>query len=659
MSDADAQKWEKANQAYLMAAVACVRARLEVHLRKRRSPESSDPACPVAREEERLAEMQRQLPAPSALELVVHRFGLSEFERDLLVLCAGVELDPACGLLCAEAQGDSRRTYPTFNLALASLRSPHWSALTPAGALRRWKLLEVTPGSSLTSSPLRIEERVLHALTGVNYLDERLRSMVRQISPPEQLAPSHRELVERAARLWEENPLALLLFTGGESVIKSCIASAAAEMLDSPLFVLSAADVPVTANERDTLARLWEREAGLQSATLLLEITESATPDMQQAVRAFVGALHARSAVALREPGDTWPRSFHRLEIDALPVNEQHSLWREAVGHLRHALNGEVERVAGQFSLPADAIMTAASETHAIAGSMDSEKLGAALWDRCRQLARPRMEDLAPRIVASATWEDLVLPEAQTRTLREIAAQVRERFQVYEQWGFGPKLSRGLGITALFAGASGTGKTLAAEVLANDLRLDLYRIDLSAVVSKYIGETEKNLRRVFDAAESGGAILLFDEADALFGKRGEVKDSHDRYANIEVSYLLQRMEAYRGLAILTSNLKNVLDPAFLRRLRFVVQFPFPATGERVAIWRRLFPPQTPCEGLNIERLAQLSLPGGNLRNIALNAAFLAASGREPVRMRHLLLAARSECAKLERPLTEAEIGGWE
>jgi SpoVK/Ycf46/Vps4 family AAA+-type ATPase len=199
---------------------------------------------------------------------------------------------------------------------------------------------------------------------------------------------------------------------------------------------------------------------------------------------------------------------------------------------------------------------------------------------------------------------------------------------------------------------------LGAEILANELGLDLYRIDLSQVVSKYIGETEKNLRRVFDAAQSAGAVLLFDEADALFGKRSDVKDSHDRYANIEVSYLLQRMEAYRGLAILTTNMKNALDPAFTRRIRFVVQFPFPDTPERAEIWRRIFPEQAPTDGLNAERLAQMNVAGGNIRNIALGAAFFAADTGDPVRMVHVLRAARAEYAKLDRPLTEPEIEGW-
>jgi SpoVK/Ycf46/Vps4 family AAA+-type ATPase len=272
--------------------------------------------------------------------------------------------------------------------------------------------------------------------------------------------------------------------------------------------------------------------------------------------------------------------------------------------------------------------------------------------------ARPAFAHLAQRIEARATWDDLVLPASRVETLRQIAAQLRQRYTVYDEWGFASRSARGLGISALFWGPSGTGKTMAAEVIANELDLDLYRIDLSSIVSKYIGDTEKNLRRIFDAAEAGSAILLFDEADALFGKRSEVKDSHDRYANVEIGYLLQRMEDYRGLAILTTNVRTALDGAFERRLRFIVQFPFPDASQRAEIWRRTFPGGTPTDGLDVTKLAGLNVAGGHIRNIALNAAFRAADERMPVRMRHLLQAARSEYAKLERPLTDAETREW-
>src|SRR6185295_16701970 len=291
----------------------------------------------------------------------------------------------------------------------------------------------------------------------------------------------------------------------------------------------------------------------------------------------------------------------------------------------------------------------------ALAAPFGSEQeLETRLWDACLKSTRPRLESLAQRIDPRATWDDIVLPAAELDLLRQLAAQVGHRSQVYEEWGFAAKRTRGLGINALFAGESGTGKTMAAEVLANELRLNLYRIDLSAVVSKYIGETEKNLRRLFDAAEDGGALLFFDEADALFGKRSEVKDSHDRYANIEINYLLQRIEAYTGLAILATNMKSALDSAFLRRLRFIVEFKPHGEAERRAIWERIFPPETRTDGVDFGRLARLNLNGGSINNVAMNAAFLAARDGSAVTMPHVLAAARTEFQKLNRPVNEAD-----
>jgi vesicle-fusing ATPase len=236
----------------------------------------------------------------------------------------------------------------------------------------------------------------------------------------------------------------------------------------------------------------------------------------------------------------------------------------------------------------------------------------------------------------------------------DLAQQVRHRAQVYDTWGFGRSSARGLGITALFTGESGTGKTMAAEVIAGELGHDLYRIDLSAVVSKYIGETEKNLRSVFDSAEASGAVLLFDEADALFGRRSDVKDSHDRYANLEVAYLLQRMESYGGLAILTTNLRANVDRAFLRRLRFVIQFPVPDEAARSEIWRRTFPADAPLDRIDFAALGRLQISGGSIRAIALAAAFGAAADGGVITPRHVLRAAELEYAKAERHLTDAE-----
>ena len=283
-----------------------------------------------------------------------------------------------------------------------------------------------------------------------------------------------------------------------------------------------------------------------------------------------------------------------------------------------------------------------------------------AAWRICREQARRPMSGLVRRIEPRASWDDMVMPPDVTDMLSQIEQHVRHRHLVYDDWGFATMTSNGLGLTALFAGASGTGKTMAAEVLAArpdlDLDLDLFQINLASTVSKYFGEAEKNLRRVFDAADESGAILLFDEADALFGKRTEVKDSHDRYANLEVSYLLQRMEGYRGLAILTTNMRQALDQAFLRRIRFVVDFPFPDAAQRAGIWQRAFLQATPTRDLDFDRLARLSVTGGVVRNIATLAAFRAAGEDCAVSMDQVLWAARVEYAKLDKPMTASELG---
>ncbi|MBX9580612.1 MAG: ATP-binding protein, partial [Gemmataceae bacterium] len=413
----------------------------------------------------------------------------------------------------------------------------------------------------------------------------------------------------------------------------------------------AAADrLPTGPTELELLGRLWDREAALAGRALLLECDDGPPdPARDRAVRGWVSRARGPLFVAAHDPvpGITRPRLT--VEVRKPTAGEQRRLWERRLGPASIGLNGQLDRLTAQFDLGAAAIGAVC------AGSPDP----AAVWDDCRSQSRVKLDDLAQRVESRVGWDDLVVPGRTLAPLREIVVQVRQRSRVYGAWGFADQSARGLGVSALFAGPSGTGKTLAAEVLANELRLDLYRVDLSQVVSKYIGETEKNLRRVFDAAEDGGAVLLFDEADALFGKRTEVKDGHDRYANVEVGYLLQRVEAYRGLAVLTTNLKDEIDPAFLRRLRFVVQFPFPDAALRAAIWRRAFPPAAPTDGLDPARLARLGVAGGTIRNAALGAAFLAAEEGGPVRMGHLARAVRAEFAKLDRPAPEAELEGWE
>jgi vesicle-fusing ATPase len=646
--------WYAANQAYLLAALDRVRRGVERSLGRPIGPATGQPAGASPRE------LAAAMPQPPALERLATSFGLSPFERDLLLLCAGTELDTGFAAVCQEALGGRRN--PTFSLALAALDDPHWSSLAPTAPLRYWKMIEVGPGEALVSSPLRIDERILHYVAGVSYPDERLLGLTEPWPAPGELPPSQLAVAEQIAARWSGQGDGA---AGAWTAVQLCgepdaglrdVAAAACARSGLGLHLVRAADLPAGSAERDLTIRLLDREAVLDNRGLLVMLDDDG-PETLRAAAAFVERVRGALLVGGREPLRLPYRTLPVFDVAKPTAAEQGELWRRALGPLAGRLDGQIGRLVDQFDLGDQAIMAAAASL-APDGAGDPQATAARLWQTCRTQSRARLDDLAQRVETGAGWDDLVLPPLQLQVLRQIVAQVRQRGQVYERWGFAAKSSRGLGISALFAGPSGTGKTLAAEILANELHLDLYRIDLSQVVSKYIGETEKNLRRVFDAAQTAGAVLLFDEADALFGKRSEVKDSHDRYANIEVSYLLQRMEAYRGLAILTTNMKQALDTAFTRRIRFVVQFPFPDAHERAEIWRRVFPRQTPTEGLDVDRLARLNVAGGNIRNIALGAAFLAADADDRVRMAHLLDAARAEYAKLDRPLTESEIAGW-
>jgi hypothetical protein len=630
--------WLEANQAYLVAEFERFKDLLDS-----KSPEVSVAAVNEAR---------AALEAPPAIDCLSELFELSAFERDVLLLCAGVEMDSKLAARCGEALGHPQRGRATFGLAMALLNEPHWSALTPARPLRHFRLVEIERGHGLTSAPLSIDERVLHYLAGINTLDAQLQTLL-QLSPfPEWIADDHKLVAAQAARMVQNYPHhpPLLHLCGDDPQGQEDAASMAAELTGRQLFVLAAADLPAVGPELDQLIRLWQRESLILPGALLIQ---AGPGEFSPAASHFCERLPGCVFLAGDEPVRL-KRAFLRFEVDKPQPVEQKRLWVKALGAGATNLNGALDRLSEQFRLSAKTIFV----TGALAGLDPSAAGPDDLWNVCRSYARPKLEDLAQRIVPVAGWDDLVLPDPQKEMLRQLASQVRHRMSVYETWGFAAKGSRGLGISALFTGESGAGKTMAAKVLARDLKLDLYRIDLSAVVSKYIGETEKNLKRVFDAAEEGGALLLFDEADALFGKRGEINDSRDRYANIEVGYLLQRMEAYQGLAILTTNLKTSIDRAFQRRLRFIVNFPFPDAAQREAIWTRVFPAQTPTIGLESKRLAQLNVTGGNIRNIALNAAFLAAETGRPVEMSHLLQAARQEAQKIERPLSEAEIRGW-
>lgn len=632
--------WTTANQRLLSAEFARIKARLR----------GEDEAAARAR----ITQCRLELDEPAAIDQLVERFGLSGFERDTVLLAAGVEMDSEIGALCAGASPGGQRPWATFGLALAVLPDPHWSALTPVRPLRRWRLIEPTDDSSLVNARLKLDERVLHHLAGAGFLDTRLQALLQPVQVPTAMAPQQQTLAQALAAAIAEagEPVPVVQLWGKDRHGKRDIAASAAARLGLQLYAMACEDLPESAQELEALAVLWQREAALLDAALLVECGDAAPPAPALRLIERIGSL---TLLSVSEPAELTRRDI-RIDIPKPGVREQRLLWEQALGGRAPRLGAALDGVASEFRLSAHDIHRMGAELQR-AEDLATDPV-ATLWTACRGLEGRRIAGLAQRIEPVARWDDLILPEPQKATLRQIAAHLRHRPTVYEHWGFAGKGGRGLGISVLFAGESGTGKTMAAEVLAHELHLDLYRIDLSAVVSKYIGETEKNLARVFDVAEDSGVVLLFDEADALFGKRSEVKDSHDRYANIEVSYLLQRMEAYRGLAILTTNQQKALDTAFSRRLRFLVNFPFPEASEREAIWRRIFPGATPTADLDHAKLARLQMAGGNIRNIALNAAFHAAQDAQPVGMAHVLRAAQSEASKRERPLSDAETRGW-
>lgn len=693
--------WQKGNTRYLSAALAWLRACME-QLAEQQPEDHGVIALPMAparqeqqksiwrqwrgrsaelpartanlrltigsRGNERVRQAATELQAaaemgpPPALLILAQRLGLSQFEQQLLILCLGMELDSGIADLCARCQKNPARPYPTFALAFSLLDEASWDALSPERPLRYWRLIEITQAGSqaLTSSALRADERIVNYSKGLNYLDDRLLPLLTPIELPitADLPASHRQVVDtivRRLKLTEANrSLPVMQLLGSDVPSKQLIASEVAVSIGLQIYRLPAMLLPTQAADIETLARLWQRESLLLPLALYVDSlasgAETSAPGQSSPVTRLLERLEGAVFLDTR---DSWP-GLHKanFSIDvAKPTSaEQSAAWAAALGLAAGESPGQL---AAQFNLGFTAIRQLARDALSFQGD-DQSGLHERLWEACLASTRPQLDILAERIEPKATWNDIVLPTAESALLHQIAEQVAHRTTVYEKWGFGQKMSRGLGISALFSGESGTGKTMAAEVIAHELRMNLYRIDLSAVISKYIGETEKNLRRLFDAAESGGAILFFDEADALFGKRSEVSDSHDRYANIEINYLLQRMEAYRGLAILATNMKSALDPAFLRRLRFIVRFPFPGVAERKAIWQKVFPADIPKVGLDYDRLARLNITGGHIHNITINAAFLAARTNSPVSMPLVLTAARAEFRKIERPINEAD-----
>lgn len=677
----DQAQWLKNNEMHLAATINWIRLQLEQLARSdeegsnakqscgwfKRSkkttrktvnnPQTNSEAIELARQD--MVKLEDHEPPP-ALNLLVNYLGLSKFDRNVLALCAAMELDTRMAGLCAKVQGHPNKSYPTFALAFELFDDPDWNALSPYSPLRHWRMLEINQSGTqpLTGAALAADERIVNYLKGLNYLDDRLSPLLDPMDSQlfdETLPRSQQQVVDNIIQRLkisngkEKPPVIELL--GHDAASKQQIAGHIVTALGLNLHTLDIKVLPSQSGDFETFTRLWQRESLLMPLALYIEI-DGINEAEKAMLKRFLQRSNGIVFVDLDDAKTETVRHRFSIEVDKPTPEEQEQLWIEV---LDTTDVDQPQRLAEQFSFNQRDIKRLASIVGDQSMDIHEPGFGNNLWEACRIEARAGMEQLARRIDTKADWEQLVLPPEQKALLRQITDQVAQRNRVYDDWGFRQQMNRGLGINALFAGESGTGKTMAAEVIANTLELDLYRIDLSAVVSKYIGETEKNLRKLFDAAEDSGAILFFDEADALFGKRSEVKDSHDRYANIEINYLLQRMESYRGLAILATNMKGALDKAFVRRLRFIVNFPFPGADERKEIWQKVFPSSTPVdENLDYSRLAKLNLTGGNIHNIALNAAFLAAQEDQSVSMSLLLNAARTEFKKMERPIKEAD-----
>ncbi len=658
--------WGQVNAEYLGAAVDWIRQRLQraaeppkdqLPKSERDQKDQKDPKDEKDRKPQKPAKASAAFPKPAgAMALLADRLHLSTFDQQILILAAAAELDTEIPALCARLANDPDQRFPTFALALSLLEEGAWESLTPAAPLRFWRLLEVQlHARSMTSSQLRIDERILHFLKGIHQIEAGLSPFLGRVSPSPQAAlpPSQTSLVNMILERWQADSGSVtpVYLAGPDPAAKELIALHASAAQGQALFRIAADVLPSAPLDTELFARLWQRDASLAPLALYIDADDQdlATSPVGQAIDRLLSGLNATVFIGCVEPTKRSSSRGFLLRIQKPDKVDQRDAWTAA-------LDGDgntADLLAGQFNLNLSDITRIATYARAAKPAKKGD-LPARLWTECVRSLDPRLSDLASEVQTHSQWDDIVLPPAELELLHSIASRVKHRTRVHVDWGYERKLGRGLGVSALFVGASGVGKTRAAEILANELRLALYRVDLSTVMSKYIGEAEKHLRRIFDAAEDGGAILFFDEADALFGKRTEVKDHLDRYGNVEVNYLLQRMESYRGLAILATNMKHALDAAFIRRIHYIIDFPFPGPAERRRLWMRAFSPETPLHELDFDRLARFTITGGTIQNIALQAAFTAAENDSRVDMKTVLAATRQEFLKMDRLFNEAE-----
>ena len=637
---------------------------------------------------------RRRLSVERGVELRLDRLGrifeLDEIELDAVLVCLAVEIDLRYEKLYAYLQDDVTRKRPSVDLLLQLLVA---KPLDRIEARRRFHadapllarhLLVLDAEAGQAHGPLlakfaKLDDHVVQYLLGHDPIDERLRGFVAAIAPARGLDDLllDSDARERLRRAWPARAapgalLPVMLLGGRPGAGKRSIAEAICKERGWPMLAVDLAAWPPEV-EPVRLAELVEREAAMRGAAVFWAAAPaSGTAEAVAVAEGRGGDAPARSGVSLGailrtidagkapcfwagDEGDAVRGALPHRGAIVVPVPEstyaqRKELWASCLADATLARDADLSLLASRFKLSLGRVVEAAASARRLAQLRGGEAgpiAGRDLLDACRLHSNQKLSSLARKVAARYRWSDIVLPADRLAQLREICNHVKYRERVYGEWGFGQKLALGKGLAVLFTGPSGTGKTMSASIIASELGLDLYKIDLSTVISKYIGETEKNLSKIFDEAETSNAILFFDEADALFGKRSEVRDSHDRYANIEVGYLLQRMEEYEGIAILATNFRKNMDDAFMRRLHFTVEFPFPDDDDRHRIWQGVWPHETPRDSaLDLRLLAErFEMTGGNIKNVAVAAAFLAADGDDVVRMGHVIQATQREYQK--------------
>ncbi|MEC0267498.1 ATP-binding protein [Paenibacillus anseongense] len=625
-------------------------------------------------------------------------FGLSAMEERFVMLGLAVELDRKYERIFGFLQDDLTSKTPNISLALQvacsspeDMRAARTTFMAPEGKLARYMLQreeQEIRGQSLLSKPLLLDKRIIAFLLDSGEVDPKLKPAVEMVYPDDELAPllvqeDFQQRLQGFIREEQQLPaaerkrLAFHLW-GNAGAGKKLQVKHFSSHFNKPLLIANLADVLLHAASFEEQVSAIVREAILHQAVLCFTRLEELYPEepdlaAQQRLGRFHELLDGYGGMIFLLAGKysrlNWkPKERLLLEHELQVPDEggRERLWTVFARELGVSAGLDARVMSGKFRFTPGQIHRALTLARGYSAWQREPQAEAnpaalrtdALYKACYQQVQHKLERKATRIEPRYQWADIILAPEQKDQLRNACNQVKYRGVVYNDWGFEKKLAYGKGLSMLFAGPPGTGKTMSAQVVAGDLQLELYKVDLSQVISKYIGETEKNLHEIFEEAQLSNAVLFFDETDALFGKRSEVKDSHDKYANIETAYLLQKMEEYQGITVLATNLLNNIDEAFLRRFNYVIKFPFPDSEYREKIWQSMFPPAAPLsDDVDFRYLAQrYEIAGGNIKNVVLSSAFLAAEAGEPIRMQHIIKSIRHELQKSGKILAKQE---WE